>query len=118
LALSYSGRADLTDAVKAIASRAKKGVLDPRTIDEKTISGFLGTAPFPPVDLLIRTSGEMRLSNFLLWESAYSEWVIQETLWPDFRKKHLVDAVKEFQKRERRFGGLKNPNLIPGVDGP
>jgi undecaprenyl diphosphate synthase len=110
LALSYSGRADLTDAVRRIASRVKAGKLAPRAIDEKTVTGALSTAALPEVDLLIRTSGEMRLSNFLLWELAYSEMVVTKTLWPDFRKKHLLAAIREYQKRERRFGGLVNLN--------
>ena len=108
LALSYSGRADLTDAVRAISSKVKTGRLSPAAIDESTVAGHLSTAPFPEVDLLIRTSGEMRLSNFLLWELAYAEMVVTRTLWPDFRGPHLIRAIREFQKRERRFGGLVN----------
>jgi undecaprenyl diphosphate synthase len=114
LALSYSGRADLVDAVRDIAGRVRKGKLSPASIGEDTVSGALSTAGFPEVDLLIRTSGEMRLSNFLLWELAYSELVVTKTLWPDFRGRHLVAALKEYQKRERRFGGLVNLNQTRG----
>ncbi len=110
LALSYSGRADLIDAARSLASRARDGRIRPGDIDEATFSGALSTAGLPEVDLLIRTSGEMRLSNFLLWELAYSELIVTKTLWPDFRAKHLVAALREYQKRERRFGGLVNLN--------
>jgi undecaprenyl diphosphate synthase len=108
LALSYSGRADLTQAVQKIAQQAKAGKLNPKKITEKTITGALSTAHLPEVDFLIRTSGEMRISNFLLWELAYSELYITKTLWPDFRTKHFIAALKDFQGRQRRFGGVTN----------
>ena len=108
LALSYSGRADLTEAFRKLAAQVKKNRLKPEKIDEGDITRALSTGEFPSVDLLIRTSGEIRLSNFLLWELAYSEFYITKTLWPDFRQKALVGALREFQKRDRRFGGVEN----------
>jgi undecaprenyl diphosphate synthase len=106
LALSYSGRNDLTRAVKAIAQQVKSGRLSPAAVSEKTIARFLSTGQLPEVDLLIRTSGEMRVSNFLLWELAYSEFHITKTLWPDFRTPHFIAALRDFQTRQRRFGGV------------
>jgi undecaprenyl diphosphate synthase len=123
LALSYSGRWELVEAVKEIATLVSLGKITPEEIDEKIISNHLTTKTFPDPDLLIRTSGEFRLSNFLLWQIAYSELYVSEVYWPDFKRKHLYEAIKNFQKRERRFGrvseqliknekGLKNvPNL-------
>jgi undecaprenyl diphosphate synthase len=108
LALSYSGRADMTNAVKKIASAVKKGKLNPASITEKTITEALSTSHLPEVDFLIRTSGEMRISNFLLWELAYSEFFITKTLWPDFKTKDFILALKDFQGRQRRFGGVTN----------
>jgi undecaprenyl diphosphate synthase len=108
LALSYSGRADLTDAMRSIASDVKKGTLKPDAVDEALISSRLSTAGLPEVDLMIRTSGEMRISNFLLWELAYAEFYVTKTLWPDFREKDMAAALRDFQKRNRRFGGLVN----------
>ncbi len=108
LALSYSGRADLAEAFRKLAARVKENRLKPSKITEGDITRALSTGGFPSVDLLIRTSGEIRLSNFLLWELAYSEFYITKTLWPDFRKKALVGALREFQKRDRRFGGVEN----------
>ena len=108
LALSYSGRADIASAVKRIAGEVKKGKLNPDSIDEKTITQALSTAQLPEVDFLIRTSGEMRVSNFLLWELAYSEFYITKTLWPDFKTKDFIAALKDFQSRQRRFGGVTN----------
>jgi undecaprenyl diphosphate synthase len=100
LALSYSGRAEIVDAVRRmIAERAT-----PADLDEATLGRYLYTADLPDPDLLIRTSGEMRLSNFMLWQLAYTELWITETLWPDFRRRHLFQAVADFQGRERRFG--------------
>src|SRR5262249_39838623 len=100
LALSYSGRAELVDAVKRMLADA----LDPVRVDDELLSSYLYTAGLPDPDLLIRTSGEMRLSNFMLWQLAYTELWITETLWPDFRRRHLFQAVADFQGRERRFG--------------
>jgi len=100
LALSYSGRAEIVDAVRRlIADRLPAG-----TLDEDSFGRYLYTAGLPDPDLLIRTSGEMRLSNFMLWQLAYTELWITDTLWPDFRRRHLFQAVAEFQGRERRFG--------------
>jgi undecaprenyl diphosphate synthase len=108
LALSYSGRADIASAVKKIAGEVKKGKLNLNSINEKTITKALSTSELPEVDLLIRTSGEMRISNFLLWELAYSEFYMTKTLWPDFRTRDFIAALKDFQGRERRFGGVTN----------
>ena len=104
LALSYSGRWDITEAVKKIAHQIKEGDLDPKDIDDNMISAHLSTADIPDPDLIIRTSGEYRLSNFLLWQLAYSELYITETYWPDFRREELYEAIQSFQQRERRFG--------------
>lgn len=104
LALSYSGRAELVDAVRAMLGEHAAGGLDPRRVDEAALARHLYTAGLPDPDLLIRTSGEMRLSNFMLWQLAYTELWITETLWPDFRRRHLFQAVADFQRRERRFG--------------
>ncbi|HET6400566.1 MAG TPA: isoprenyl transferase [Candidatus Kapabacteria bacterium] len=104
LALSYSGRWDLVHAMQAIALDVRRGKISPEDIAEETIRAALTTAEMPDPDLLVRTSGELRLSNFLLWELAYSEIHVTSTLWPDFRREHLYDAIREYQKRERRFG--------------
>jgi len=108
LALSYSGRADLTRAVREIAKLAASKKLDPSNLKEETITKALSTRDLPEVDLLIRTSGEFRVSNFLLWELAYSEFHITKTLWPDFRTPHFISALKDFQGRQRRFGGVES----------
>ena len=108
LALSYSGRADITKAVRDIARKVRVGRLQANKISEKTVAQHLSTRPFPEVDLLIRTSGEMRVSNFLLWELAYSEFYITKTLWPDFRTPHFISALRDFQNRQRRFGGVES----------
>ncbi|MBX2964998.1 MAG: isoprenyl transferase [Cyclobacteriaceae bacterium] len=104
LALSYSGRWELKEAVRAIAQEVKNGTLDPEAIDESSIARYLQTAGIPDPELLIRTSGEMRISNFLLWQIAYTELYITPTLWPDFRKENLYEAIWSYQQRERRFG--------------
>ena len=104
LALSYSGRAELVDAVRSMLRDAKEMELDPAHVDEELVASYLYTTGLPDPDLLIRTSGEMRISNFMLWQLAYTELWITDTLWPDFRRKHLFEAVSEFQGRERRFG--------------
>jgi undecaprenyl diphosphate synthase len=108
LALSYSGRWDITEAVKKLACQVKNGNLDPSNIDDEMISAHLSTANIPDPELIIRTSGEYRISNFLLWQLAYSELYITETYWPDFRRKELYKAIQSFQKRERRFGKLSD----------
>lgn len=104
LALSYSGRWDIAQATRTIAEKVSSGELNASEIGEETIAAHLSTAGIPDPDLIIRTSGEHRISNFLLWQLAYSEWVITDTLWPDFRKQQLLQAVAAFQHRERRFG--------------
>lgn len=104
LALSYSGRWELTQAVKNITMQIEHGKLKSQDINEALISSFLTTSDLPDPDLLIRSGGEFRISNFLLWQIAYSEIFVSNVLWPDFRCKHLLEAVKDFQKRERRFG--------------
>ena len=106
LALSYSGRWDITEAVKKLAHRVKDGEISPDDIDDDMISAHLSTAEIPDPELIIRTSGEYRLSNFLLWQLAYSELYITETYWPDFRRDELYKAIQSFQERDRRFGKL------------
>src|SRR5581483_2784677 len=108
LALSYSGRADLAQAARTLAEQVQKKKLRLQAITERALAGALSTRDLPEVDLLIRTSGEMRVSNFLLWELAYSEFHITKTLWPDFRTPHFMEALKDFQGRQRRFGGVEN----------
>ena len=104
LALSYGGRQELTDGLKKIVRRIAAGELGTEEIDEQLISGSLYTADMPDPDLLIRTSGENRISNFLLWQVAYTEFYITPTQWPDFRKEEYLTAIEEYQRRERRFG--------------
>jgi len=107
LALNYGGRSELVDAVNAIVDNARReGRLDSLEIDEEAIAARLYTAGLPDPDLLIRTSGEMRVSNFLLWQIAYAELYVTDTLWPDFRRTDLLHAILDYQKRDRRFGGL------------
>ncbi len=103
IALNYGGRAEIVDA----ARRAMAAGVGPETLDEKRFADFLYTAGQPDPDLLIRTSGEMRVSNFLLWQIAYAEIWVTDTLWPDFRCRHLLDAILAYQKRERRYGGIE-----------
>lgn len=104
LALSYSGRWELLHAMKLIAAAVSEGRLDTDNINEETISNHLTTNQIPDPELLIRTSGEFRVSNFLLWQIAYTEFVITDVFWPDFTREHLYDAIRQFQNRERRFG--------------
>jgi undecaprenyl diphosphate synthase len=106
IALNYGGRTEITDAVRRLAADVAAGRREPRAIDEDTLSSYLYTAGLPDPDLLIRTSGEMRVSNFLLWQIAYAEIWVTDVLWPDFRRKHLLQAVADYQKRERRYGGI------------
>lgn len=106
VALNYGGRQELVDAVRAIAADAAAGRLDPASIDEDTVRSRLYAPDLPDPDLLIRTSGELRISNFLLWQIAYSELWVTSTLWPDFDRHHLLKAVVDYQHRRRRFGGL------------
>jgi undecaprenyl diphosphate synthase len=104
LAVSYGGREDIVQAARKLARDACAGRVDPEEIDEGCFGGYLGSAGIPDPDLLIRTSGEMRISNFFLWQLAYSEIYITPTLWPDFREKQFLAALEHYQQRERRFG--------------
>jgi len=104
LALNYGGRTEILDAVRAIGKAALAGMIDINSIDEEVFSGFLYTADLPDPDLLIRTSGERRISNFLLWQTSYTELHIIDTLWPDFGRRELYEAILDYQRRERRFG--------------
>lgn len=104
LALNYGGRTEIIDAVKQIAKLVKAGKIKADEIDESLFNQYLYTAGLPDPDLLIRTSGEMRISNFLIWQTSYTELYITNVLWPDFGRKELMDAIIEYQKRERRFG--------------
>ncbi len=104
LCISYSSRAELTRAARLLAEAAAAGTLDPATITEDMLASKLLTAEWPDPDLLIRTSGEMRISNFLLWQLAYAEIVVSPVLWPDFNREHFFEAILEYQRRERRFG--------------
>lgn len=104
LALSYSGRWEIVKAIKAIATDAKSGKINPEDLNEALVENYLQTSGIPDPELLIRTSGELRISNFLLWQIAYTELYITPTLWPDFRKEHLYEAIWSYQQRERRFG--------------
>jgi len=104
LCVSYGGREDIVEATRRIARAVRAGRLDPDAIDQATVSAHLGTAGFPDPDLLIRTSGEMRISNFFLWQIAYAELYVTDTLWPDFREAEFLRALDHYQKRERRFG--------------
>ncbi len=107
LALSYSGRWDITEAVKKLSHQVKEGTLDPEDIDDSRISAHLSTAQIPDPDLIIRTSGEYRISNFLLWQLAYSELFMTATYWPDFRRNELYKAISSYQKRDRRYGSVE-----------
>jgi undecaprenyl diphosphate synthase len=106
IALNYGGRAEIIDAVRRLCADVRENRLDPESIDEAMLSSRLYTAGQPDPDLLIRTSGELRVSNFLLWQIAYSEIWVTDVLWPDFRRRHLLQAILDFQKRERRYGGI------------
>ncbi|MCU0367246.1 MAG: isoprenyl transferase [Cyclobacteriaceae bacterium] len=109
LALNYSGRWELIQAAKKLCEQVKEGKLEPNEVNEDKIEQYLQTAGVPDPELLIRTSGELRISNFLLWQIAYTEIFITPTLWPDFRKEDLYEAICAYQKRERRFGKVLNP---------
>jgi len=106
LALSYSSRTEIVDAIQELAREVRSGKLDPEAIDADLLSRHLYTRDYPDPDLLIRTSGEMRLSNFLLWQLSYTEFYITQTLWPDFRKEDLFEAARAYGKRHRRFGSI------------
>jgi undecaprenyl diphosphate synthase len=107
LAVNYGGHAELVDAVRALARRVQAGEITPEQIDEAMISRHLYPAGLPDPDLVIRTAGEMRLSNFLLWQSSYAEFWVTDVHWPDFTPEHLAQALADFQRRERRFGAVK-----------
>ncbi len=105
VAFNYGGQADIIDAARAFAEAVKAGQLQPEDLTEDRFQAYLSTANGPPPDLIVRTSGERRLSNFLLWEAAYAEFVFQDVLWPDYGPEHLKAAIEEFRTRERRYGG-------------
>ena len=111
IALNYGGRAEIVDA----ARRAIAAGIPPESLDERQFGEFLYTAGQPDPDLLIRTSGEMRVSNFLLWQIAYAEIWVTDTLWPDFRRRDLLQAIVAYQKRDRRYGGIKPSAVALGV---
>lgn len=111
LALSYSGRTEILDAVRAISTQVKEGVITPEEINEKLISDSLYTKGIPDPDLLIRTSGELRVSNFMLWQISYTELYITEKFWPDFGKEDLLQAIEAYKMRERRFGNASDMML-------
>jgi undecaprenyl diphosphate synthase len=104
LALSYGGRAEIADAARRIATDVERGLLRSDAVDEACFAQYLYNSDLPDPDLVIRTSGEMRISNFLLWQIAYAEFHVTPVLWPDFRRKHLYEAIRNYQHRERRFG--------------
>src|SRR5882672_10313737 len=106
LALSYGGRNEIVEAVRGIAEKVRRGQLEPADITEQTVSQHLWTRHLPDPDLLIRTSGEMRVSNFLLWQISYAELAVTATLWPDFRRQQFFEALEEYTRRHRRFGAV------------
>ena len=112
MCVNYGGRAELADAVSAIAREVKAGLINPDKIDERTIARHLDEPDMPDVDLFVRSSGEQRTSNFLLWQSAYAEMVFLDTLWPDFDRRHLWHACEIYASRDRRYGGAV-PNPVP-----
>ena len=112
LAINYGGRTEIVDAIRTLARQARDGLIDPDSIGEADVSNALYTAGMPDPDLLIRTAGEMRVSNYLLWQISYAEIWVTETLWPDFRRRHLLEAVLAYQKRDRRYGGLKTAPVL------
>src|SRR5260370_12436163 len=116
VALNYGGRAEIVDAVNRLLRNGGRAAAANGGITEEDFAQHLYTAGQPDPDLLIRTSGELRVSNFLLWQIAYAEILVTDTLWPDFEKRHLYEAITAFQKRERRYGGLE-PQLMPSPSG-
>ena len=112
VAFNYGGRADIVDAARRFAADAVAGRADPAAFDETAFGQYLSTAAGPPVDLIVRTSGERRLSNFLLWEAAYAELVFQDVLWPDYGEAELKAALDEFRARERRYGGAEVDDVL------
>ena len=107
LALNYGGRAEIVDAAKKLIKAVEDGKIDPEKLDEKSFGKFLYDPQLPDPDLVVRTSGELRISNFLLWEMAYSELYISDVMWPDFDRKELAKALESYQNRNRRFGGVE-----------
>ena len=107
VALNYGGRAEIVDAARAAMAKSISEERRPQDLSEEDIARELYTRDLPELDLLVRTSGELRISNFLLWQSAYAEIYVTDTLWPDFRRVHLLEAIVDYQQRRRRFGGLK-----------
>ena len=114
LALNYGGREDITRAAKNLARAALEGRISPEEIDEKAVAAHLYTKDMPDPDLLIRTAGEVRVSNFLLWQISYAELWVTEVYWPDFRQQHLYQALRDYARRERKFGGLGLPQAQKG----
>jgi undecaprenyl diphosphate synthase len=114
-AFNYGSRADIVDAAKAFARAAKDGAVEPEALTDDLFSSLLSTHAAPPLDLIVRTSGEQRISNFLLWEAAYAELVFQDTLWPDYDGEALAEAVEQFRRRERRFGGVERQETLRGA---
>lgn len=112
LALSYSGRWEIVEATKKIIEEVTKGNISVNSLNEELFSSYLSTHPFPDPELMIRTSGEQRISNFLIWQLAYTELYITDVLWPDFRREHFYEAILEYQKRERRFGKTSEQVLL------
>ncbi|MBS0295906.1 MAG: di-trans,poly-cis-decaprenylcistransferase [Proteobacteria bacterium] len=112
VAFNYGSRGDIVDAARKFAIQVRDGKADPADLDEAMFGSLLCTAKGPPVDLVIRTSGERRISNFLLWEAAYAEFVFQNVLWPDYGPEALSEAIEEFRRRERRFGGLDAHDVL------
>ncbi|MBI4400981.1 MAG: isoprenyl transferase [Nitrospirae bacterium] len=113
VALSYGGRSEIVDAVRRLAQDCKDGKVQPDAIDETLLEGYLSTQGLPDPDLLIRTSGETRISNFLLWQLAYTEMYFTPTLWPDFRRREALLALLDYQRRDRRFGAVPTPHFPP-----
>jgi undecaprenyl diphosphate synthase len=105
-ALNYGSRSEILDAVKRVLNDCQEGIIDMNELNEDIFSSYLMTSELEDPDLLIRTSGEIRLSNFMLWQMAYTEFWFTEVLWPDFAEEHLIKAIEVFQKRQRRFGGV------------
>lgn len=108
IAINYGGRDEITRAVRKMMEDQEKGLLKKEDVTEATVASYLDTAEFPDPDLLIRTSGELRLSNYLIWQCAYTEIYVTDILWPDFTKEDLIQAIEAYNKRDRRFGGVKN----------
>ena len=117
VALSYGGRSEIVDAVRRLANDVRQGRIEPDAIDESLLEGYLSTHGLPDPDLLIRTSGETRISNFLLWQLAYTEMYFTPILWPDFRRREALFALLDYQRRERRFGKTRDQMQEPLVEG-